>query len=229
MGPGAGATPRDIHYPVLFVAPATAPNLQALGFDFASDPHRREAIEAAIRSRLTTATDPITFVLEPGAPKEIRLFQPVFDEFGEMRGFAVAALRADAILLSDGPDTATLLEIEFVDESGTPPLLASNRTMDGPRPAGPSFTRVIPIFGEVFAINASAGPDFLSRHPIRAGWFTALTGLPSQKEQLNPKEHKGVQCLASMTTFTPGVNIVRIAIYRFPSCPLRLCGSKCRI
>jgi hypothetical protein len=38
------------------------------------------------------------------------------------------------------------------------------------------------------------------------------------KEQLNRKEHKerkGVQCLASMTLFTPGVNVVRIAVACF--------------
>jgi PAS domain S-box-containing protein len=216
------ATPRDIHYPVLFVAPATAPNVHALGFDLASDPHRRAAIEAASRSRLTTATDPVTFVLEPGTPKGIRLFQPVFDEFGESRGFAVAALRADAILLSDGPDMATHLEIAFVDESGTPQLLASNRTMDGPRAAGPSFTRVIPIFGEVFAINASAGPDFLSRHPVRAGWFTALTGLALTAAlvlvvALLSRRHAGLVGLVNARTselnrfFTAGLDMLCIA------------------
>jgi hypothetical protein len=54
----------------------------------------------------------------------------------------------------------------------------------------------------------------------------------TQKERLNRKEHKerkGVQCLASMTLFTLGVNIVRIGISCFPSRPFHLCGSKCRI
>jgi hypothetical protein len=40
---------------------------------------------------------------------------------------------------------------------------------------------------------------------------------------------QGVQCLASMTLFTQRVNVVRIAMACFPLCPLRLCGSRCRI
>ncbi|MFB1489602.1 MULTISPECIES: response regulator [unclassified Thiocapsa] len=170
-------TARDTHYPVLFVAPSTTANVQAFGYDFASDPQRRAAIEAATLGGLPTATEPITFVLEPGSPKGVRVFRPVFGASGDMRGVVVAALRMDTLLLSDGPDRAVRLQIAYLHRSGHFEPLASNWTPNGELPAGPSLTRLIPIFGEVFAVTAYAGPEFLSRHPMRAGWITALTGL----------------------------------------------------
>nr|WP_300988371.1 response regulator [Thiocapsa sp.] len=170
-------TEREHHYPVLFAVPSTRANLQALGFDLASDPIRRAAIEEAALGRMPTATEPITFVLEPGSPKGIRVFQPVFGDSGEVQGVVAAALRMDTLLLGGGPDKATRLQIAYLHSSGSFEPLASNWTPNGELPAGPSLTRLIPIFGEVFAVTAYAGPEFLSRHPVRAGWITALTGL----------------------------------------------------
>ncbi|UHD15379.1 response regulator [Thiocapsa bogorovii] len=170
-------TGREQHYPVLFAAPSTKANIQALGFDLASDPQRRAAIDAATRDRMPTATEPITFVLEPGSPKGIRVFQPVFSDSGDVRGVAAAALRMDTLLLGDGPDQATRLQIAYLYPSGHFEPLASNWAPNGAPPVGPSLTRLIPIFGEVFAVTAYAGPEFLSRHPVRAAWITAITGL----------------------------------------------------
>jgi PAS domain S-box-containing protein len=170
-------TERDNHYPVLYVAPSTTANAHALGFDLASDPQRRAAIEAATLSGLPTATGPITFVLEPGSPKGIRVFQPVFGDSGDVKGVVAAALRMDTLLLGDGPDKATRLEIAFLHRSGSLEPLASNWNPNGRLAVGPSLTRLIPTFGEVFAVTAYAGPEFLSRHPVRAGWLTGLTGL----------------------------------------------------
>jgi PAS domain S-box-containing protein len=165
------------HFPVLFAAPYTRANKQALGFDLASDPIRRAAIEEATRSRMPTATEPVTFVLEPGSPKGIRVFQPVFGDTGDVRGVVAAALRMDTLLLGDGPDKAARLQIAYRHRSGSFEPLASSWTPNGEPPAGPSLTRLIPIFGEVFGVMAYAGPEFLSRHPVRAAWITALTGL----------------------------------------------------
>ena len=173
----APVTDGDNHYPVLFVAPSTTANVQVFGFDLAADPQRRAAIEAATLSHLPTASEPITFVLEPGSPKGIRVFQPVFGDSGDVRGVVAAALRMGTLVLSDGPDKATRLQIAYLHRSGDFEPLASDWNPNGLLPVGPSLTRLIPIFGEVFAVTAYAGPEFMSRHPVRAGWITALTGL----------------------------------------------------
>ncbi|EGV18349.1 response regulator [Thiocapsa marina] len=170
------AAARESHYPVLFAAPSTRANLQALGFDLASDPQRRAAIDAATLGDLPTATGPITFVLEPGSPKGIRVVQPVRGDSRDVRGVVAAALRMDTLLLGDGPDKATRLQVAYLHPSGHFEPLASNWNPNGEQPGGPSLTRLLPIFGKVFAVTASAGPEFLSRHPARAGWITALTG-----------------------------------------------------
>ncbi len=168
---------RENHYPVLFTAPSTTANVQALGFDLASDPQRRAAIETATLSGLPTATGPVTFVLEPGSPKGIRVVQPVYGDSGDVRGVVVAALRMDTLLLGHGPDKAARLQIAYLHPSGEFEPLASNWTPNGEPPVGPSLTRLIPIFGEVFAVTAHAGAEFLGRHPVRAAWITGLTGL----------------------------------------------------
>jgi PAS domain S-box-containing protein len=215
-------TERENHFPVLFITPSTKANMQALGFDLASDPQRRAAIVAATLSGLPTATGPVTFVLEPGSPKGIRVIQPVFGDSGGLRGVVAAALRMDTLLLGDGPDKATPLQIAYLHRSGHVEPLASNWTSNGELPVGPSLTRLIPIFGEVFAVTAYAGPEFLSRHPVRAGWIAALTGLALTGAcvlmiALLARRHAGLVGLVNARTeelnrfFTTGLDMFCIA------------------
>jgi len=60
-------TGRPVYYPVLFVEPL-AGNEGAVGYDLNSEPVRRTALEAAARTGLSTATDPLIFVQETGRP-----------------------------------------------------------------------------------------------------------------------------------------------------------------
>ena len=98
-------------------------------------------------------------------------------------------------------------------------------------PPWPSPRRAVGLWRRAYVSGAAEGlkarRDRLPCHRQRKQ-PKALT----QKEQLNRREHeerKGVQCLASTTTFTQGGNVVRTAISCFSLCHLRLCGSECRV
>jgi PAS domain S-box-containing protein len=210
--------------PVLYVSPPTPTNQEALGFDLASEPHRLAAIDAAVRTRLPTATMPVTLLGEPGSPKGIRVFRPVLDPIDSTRllGFAVAALRMDTLLLGTGSDQTLLLEIGYLRESGPPEPIAESWPLERHPQGRPSLTRVIPVFGEVFAVTAHAGPEFLKMYPRRAGYITALTGLLLTAALtlvvgLLARRHAGLLGLVNKRTeelnrfFTAGLDMLCIA------------------
>ncbi|MEM7293571.1 MAG: CHASE domain-containing protein, partial [Pseudomonadota bacterium] len=91
---------RANYYPVYYVEPM-AGNQAAFGFDLASNPQRRDALDSAISSRGLTVTAPIKLVQETGAQWGALMLMPVFqtslegreNEGGEVSGFALAVFR----------------------------------------------------------------------------------------------------------------------------------------
>ena len=96
----AGSRPE--YFPVLRAEPL-AGNESALGFDLASEPRRREALEQARESGRPASTAPVTIVQEPAAQRSLLLVapryrrdppgQPPDSPAGDLLGFAVAVLR----------------------------------------------------------------------------------------------------------------------------------------
>jgi PAS domain S-box-containing protein len=172
------ATGRDVYYPVLFVTPLVG-NESALGYDLGSDPLRRAALEAAARTGLPTATEPVTIAQGSGGQKGMLVYRPVFDrgDGSRPRGFAVAVLQMGTLLESASPDTTAPLELSLLRPGASPESLAASWS-SGRRPSsGISVTRPVLAFGKSFAVTAYAGPTFLELHPARAGALTALVGV----------------------------------------------------
>ncbi|MBK1645782.1 hypothetical protein CKO25_14195 [Thiocapsa imhoffii] len=182
--PGA-VTTRARHCATRFIAPAHPDNEMILGFDFTSDPRYQDALSESARSGLSMATSPVAPIhraardvaIESDATRQIIVFQPVMDHTGQLLGYASAALRQDDLLLSLGPESSHSIAIAQVREDGTITQRATTGLLEEQPDTVPILTRIIPVFGRTFVLSASAGPDFLKRHPIRAGWMTALTGL----------------------------------------------------
>jgi diguanylate cyclase (GGDEF)-like protein/PAS domain S-box-containing protein len=95
------AAGRDEYFPVYFVEPRKG-NEGALGFDLASDPERKEALERSRETGEVAATVRISLVQLQTARFGILLFSPVYGKNGsatgrtrsdDIRGFALAALR----------------------------------------------------------------------------------------------------------------------------------------
>jgi signal transduction histidine kinase/CheY-like chemotaxis protein/HPt (histidine-containing phosphotransfer) domain-containing protein len=178
QGKRAPATGREVYYPVFRVAPLTG-NERALGYDLGSEPLRRAALEEAMLSSLSTATDPIALVQETGSQKGMLLYRPVFggDNHKRLMGFALAVLRMETLLNRGASDNVVLLKLSLLHKDSAPEPLAISYIADSPQAAGPSMMRPIFAFGKVFAVTAHAGPEFMNMHPMRAGWQAFLIGL----------------------------------------------------
>jgi PAS domain S-box-containing protein len=100
---------RDEHVPVLYIEPQ-ADNERALGFDVASEPSRREALDRARDMGEVTATRRLRLVVQQGGEQQyaVLLFSPVYSSTSVpetleqrrrlLRGYATAALRMDQLV-----------------------------------------------------------------------------------------------------------------------------------
>ena len=177
QGKPVPAADRAVFYPVALIAPLSG-NERVLGYDLGSEPLRRAALETAMRTGLTTATDPITLVQEIGAQKGLLVYRPVFagDDPHPLAGFAVAALRIGALLWRATPDSSAVIEISLLRQGTEPELLATTKSSDNRLVEGLSMTRPVFAFGKVFAVAAHAGPEFMRLYPMRAGGLAVLSG-----------------------------------------------------
>ena len=179
LGKTVSASGRQTYYPVLLITPP-AVNNYAVGFDLGSEPVRRAAIAEALRSGLTTGSDPITLIQDNAGYRALLILRPVFDRerSGNLRGFVFAFLRVEKLLESAGPDTATTqLAISLLRPDGSSELLAGSSA--GMKPVRENFCMVRPVlaFDKTFALTARASSEFVRLHPARGGVSVAVLGV----------------------------------------------------
>ncbi|XHR28944.1 MAG: CHASE domain-containing protein [Chthoniobacteraceae bacterium] len=172
------ASGRDTYYPILYPAPQEG-NERAVGFDLASEPLRRAALEEAIRFRLVTASEPLDLVIDNEPQRGLVILQPVFanHEPDRLRGFALAVLKIETALENTHPDPTVSIDWAFLQKDGTAKPVAANPPH--PQPGSDhefSYTFPIMAFGKVMLLTAHPGPEFDSNHPRRAGWLTLGVG-----------------------------------------------------
>jgi PAS domain S-box-containing protein len=170
------ASGRATLYPVAGVMPREG-NEQILGFDSGSDPARREAMETAARTGLSTATDLISLIQNKGTHKGLAIYRPIFlaEDPHRLLGFAVAELRVDNIILLTGTHHS-LFELFMLGSNTPPKLLTSSFSTHAPSDPALAVSRPIFAFGKTFVLTTYADQDFLTLHPQRAGWLTAIAG-----------------------------------------------------
>ena len=181
------ASGRDVYYPVWHTEPL-ADNQSVLGYDVGSEPVRRAALETAIKTGLTTGTDPITLLQETENRAGLLVFHPVF--LGENRilqGFVLTALRLESLLVSTlspsrAEDLPAIACLHQLQPDAPPIFLAASAQGDAHRDCGAKapialsdsghLSAVYPlfIFGKTYALIVHPGPAFLSAHPARARW-----------------------------------------------------------
>ncbi|MBI2902135.1 MAG: GAF domain-containing protein [Candidatus Methylomirabilis oxyfera] len=96
------AARREEHFPVYYVEPLEG-NEAALGFDLASDPIRKEALERARDTGEVVATGRVTLARETGKQYGVLVFVPIYhkgarhdtlaERRGNLHGFAVGVFR----------------------------------------------------------------------------------------------------------------------------------------
>lgn len=184
------AAQRARYTPVLFIVPEE-PNSFALGFDLRSEKLRLAMLDEAERTRLTTATPPLTLLDKvPGA----LVAQPVFDrsEPARLRGFVIAVLRfpqlLQDVLLSSESESApiTWITLYHVTQEGEMRLIASNRPAgEGPVPeavrvfenTATRFAQPIFAFGQTYVALIERGLGFAEIHQPQGSLLAALAGM----------------------------------------------------
>jgi len=169
---------RDAYYPISFVAPL-AGNEWARGYDIASEPVRRAALEEAARTGLPTATGQITSLPDSGPKKGILVFHPVYakEDPKRVRGFILIVMHLDTLLKSAEPDQTVSMSISLLGEKGSSePIAVSYDTVRNPS-RFVSLTRHILIFGKVFSVSAYPGSDFERANMGGNAWWVAIIGV----------------------------------------------------
>jgi diguanylate cyclase (GGDEF)-like protein/PAS domain S-box-containing protein len=107
------ATARDEYYPVTYVEPP-AGNESALGFDLASTPERRAALDAATRRGVVTATPPLRLVQENGQQAGMLLLLAVNPQ-NKKSGVVLSVLRMDDFMDKLLLDLRPMLSARLLD------------------------------------------------------------------------------------------------------------------
>lgn len=192
LGP---AQPRAEHFPIAFIEPPPG-NEPALGFDLASDPVRRRALEEAAATDRTCATAPLHLVQERGEAPGFLLAFPVrmadaAGADGPLRGFATAAFRVQDLLNAalEGVDRAGIaLEIRDVSDEGPgAPLVPARPDPPPARNGGVRSTDDVAgeipesvveedVGGRRWRIRFSPKREFLTRHQTWHAWMVLAGG-----------------------------------------------------
>jgi PAS domain S-box-containing protein len=108
------AVVRDVYYPVYYIAPL-ASNRPALGFDIASHPGRKVAIDHAFKKKGAVATEPITLVQETEKQFAFLLLTPILTTDKKSLGLISAVYRAKELLSSALDNRLMDVSIQVID------------------------------------------------------------------------------------------------------------------
>jgi len=176
---------RQEYFPVLFVEPYKG-NEAALGFDLASDPVRRDALELALQTGKLQATARVKLVQEPAHEWGCLVFAPVCRRHeagglpastaGDCLGFVSGVIRMKDMF---GAALARLklvgIDLEILDQSAPigeqlvyshPSRLHSNGGGGNPlaqptaKPPTLEFTRELPFAGRTWLIRCVPAPGY---------------------------------------------------------------------
>jgi PAS domain S-box-containing protein len=200
LHPSSILTRRESYLPVYFVEPMEG-NESLLGYDVAADPARKRTLDLAEASGMVTATDPMMFPQHLDEPNGIFVFQPVFYPTADaavsvgkaraLRGFVFAVLQPhvsirEALMRTGQYESVLSVELFDLLPGGKPVWLATSSmygesffrnplrlTLDGDlRSVNPIF-----VFGRTYLVAVHPGSQFLSTHPVRAGWIAGGAGV----------------------------------------------------
>ena len=179
---------RAEYFPVFFLAPLTG-NDSILGFDLASDPTRREALQRAAASGESAATSRIILVQEQRNQYGFLVFHPCYRGHADpstkaarrdaLTGFVLGVFRMKDVVESNPSNTAPLsgfgLAVFDRDAPGGQRLLypkGANFDSVGDLPKGPVETRAISVAGRTWEMAAYPQPGAFS--PVRWSSWSIL-------------------------------------------------------
>jgi PAS domain S-box-containing protein len=193
------AAPRQVYFPVHFVEPL-AGNETALGYDLASEPVRRAALEKARDTGRAAATEPIRLVQETGEQAGFLVFLPIYrndrphgtmsERRENLHGLALGVFRVADMMESAVLGTAhQSLRISIFDGAPDPadrPLYSDPPLRDGAqvrtfdqegRGTQPQWVRQVTIADRTWTVVYRPGPEFVVSQRGSQAWSVLLAGL----------------------------------------------------
>jgi PAS domain S-box-containing protein len=169
---------RDRYYPVFRMAPMTG-NEHVLGYDLGSEQARHAALLASARTRLPTASAPVTLVQDALGERGMLIAYPVFDDEDpkRLRGFVLAVVESRELLAGLDYDGSTITEIAILHGNAAPEQLASAIDADGRPASAICASHTILAFGKAFSVTVHARRGFTRLYPVQMGWLTGIAGL----------------------------------------------------
>jgi PAS domain S-box-containing protein len=188
---------REAYYPVFFVEPLKG-NEKAAGFDLASNPVRRVALDKARDTGEPTVSERIRLVQEPGEQFSFLIAIPVYrrgmptetieQRKAALQGFASGVFRAGNVLLAALDSTDPIgLPFDLIDFSA--PIehrvlyrwSARLKTKCSGKslfcPAISPYLRTFDFAGREWGVEVTASPAYLERHYSLAYWAILPTGI----------------------------------------------------
>jgi PAS domain S-box-containing protein len=164
---------RERYYPLAFVEPL-AGNKGALGFDLASGPRRRPALEKAIQSGAIVATSPVRLAQATGLERTGVLLLSAVKEGAEVRGFVLTALEMHGFVekLLSAVKPSLYLRLDDLDDHET--------LYDSFPPGGAAEAadeRTLEYGNRHYRLLMAPTPAYLARHRELVGWGVLAAGL----------------------------------------------------
>jgi signal transduction histidine kinase len=191
------AAQRAEYFPISFIEPGLG-NTSALGFDLASDPVRRHALELARDTGEPAASGPVALVQASGSHDGFLIFLPLYGERlshqpslaerrEKLRGFVITVIRAHRLvsLASAGRKAAERLNLRIVDaERQELPLydsLAGHEASATPsrtaHPLNLTHRAKLDVAGREWLLTFTPTPQFLGTHDALLAWMVLAGGL----------------------------------------------------
>jgi PAS domain S-box-containing protein len=178
------------HFVIQYIEPIEG-NASALGYDIMSEPKRREAAEAAIRSGELRITAPITLIQKTTqAHRSVVLYMPVYRSIttpepqrrsAEAFGIVSAPLTLDDMLHDlESEDDAYALALLDITQPAAPERFYATPSWQADASARVQHI-VLPVYGRRWQLELQARPGFMQRlnlrSPAAAATPVAATGL----------------------------------------------------
>ncbi len=180
------ASERAEYYPVYYLEPFSG-NEKALGFDLASNPSRKAAIELAIRTRSVTSTESIQLVQESGNQNAIIILLPVFakNDADHLLGLVVVVLRlgnlVEAVITPELRE-GIVMTLTEINDSGVENEILTTTDLWPESVAGREITqfqwhRRLDIGNRDWRVNIVANQDLLAESRTLIPWTLLAGGL----------------------------------------------------
>ena len=175
---------ESVLYPALYIEPL-AGHEAYLGYDAASNPVWRAAIDEAIRTDKPAATEPLLLTAPSEGPSGFFVSQPAFTK--QQQGVVGIAVQLESLLSYEAQhlhNASPNLSAHFFQlrAGESPRLLAASRD-SGNRDCWPilqaGLHRTVPVFlfGKTYSLLISPDPQWIAAHPLRDAQVALVVGI----------------------------------------------------